>query len=37
LDITKRLESYGFHAEIRLVNSGRNVIEDQKVIIAQKI
>jgi SAM-dependent methyltransferase len=37
LDITERLESCGFHAEIRLVNSGRNVIEDQKVIIAKKI
>jgi len=37
LDITKRLESCGFHAEIRLVNSTRNVIEDQKVIIAKKI
>ncbi|MDJ0563908.1 MAG: class I SAM-dependent methyltransferase [Microcystis sp. M49629_WE12] len=37
LDITERLESCGFHAEIRLVNSRRNVIEDQKVIIAKKI
>ena len=37
LDITERLESCGFHAEIRLVNSTRNVIEDQKVIIAKKI
>jgi len=37
LDITERLESCGFHAEIRLVNSTRNVIEDQKVIIAKKM
>lgn len=36
LDITERLESCGFHAEIRLVNSRSNVIEDQKVIIAKK-
>lgn len=37
LDITERLESCGFHAEIRLVNSRSNVIEDQKVIIAKKM
>ncbi|MFM2379233.1 MAG: hypothetical protein RLZZ143_1811 [Cyanobacteriota bacterium] len=37
LDITERLESCGFYAEIRLVNSRSNVIENQKVIIAQKM
>lgn len=37
LVITKRLKSCGFHVEIRQVNSTRNVIEDQKVIIAKKM
>jgi SAM-dependent methyltransferase len=37
LDIIERLEYCGFQAKIHLVNSKENSIDDQKVIVAQKL
>jgi SAM-dependent methyltransferase len=37
LDIIQRLSNCGFLAEIHTVNSKRNVINDQKVVIAKKL